>query len=321
MQPVISVIVPVYNGADYIERCINSLTSQTISDLQIIIVNDGSTDDTEKICEKLKKNNDEIMVVSINSSGVSAARNIGMTKAVAEYITFVDADDWLMPDMLEKLLKVIQETDSDMACCDYMSCDHYFIPQGTGSTIDITCYDRAQYIEMSLLDTDTRCWSKLYKKELLENARFPEHITIGEDLIFLTELLDRLNKVVYLRYQGYCYYQNNKGAMLEQFKPSYMDQITCWKLAKKRVTAILPEMNKKVSGKLMMAIMLVVGKLSKVEDVETIAKYLPKCKKELSEVCKTKGATDYIDKGYHLKITLFRIIPRLYLKAYDLWKR
>ncbi|MDE6963459.1 MAG: glycosyltransferase, partial [Lachnospiraceae bacterium] len=106
-KPLISVIVPVFNGQDYLEKCIESIEKQTYKNLEIIIINDGSTDDTAAVCVKLRENYENIHVITTEDEGVSAARNAGIEAAKGEFLTFVDADDRLRPKTLKVLYNCI----------------------------------------------------------------------------------------------------------------------------------------------------------------------------------------------------------------------
>lgn len=103
-MPLISIIIPVHNGEDYLEDCVESIKNQTVSDWEIIVIDDGSTDGTGKICRRLAEENPKLRVIFMEDEGVSAARNAALDVAKGDYVTFVDADDRLMPEMLEHLL-------------------------------------------------------------------------------------------------------------------------------------------------------------------------------------------------------------------------
>lgn len=115
----ISVIIPVYNVEEYLERCVNSVLKQTYNDLEIILVDDGSTDNSGKICDELKNKDDRIIVIHKENQGLSASRNIGIEKATGEYITFVDSDDYILEDMYETLYKNLIRNDADISMCKY----------------------------------------------------------------------------------------------------------------------------------------------------------------------------------------------------------
>lgn len=116
----ISVIVPVYNGEKYLDRCINSIVNQTYENIEIIIVNDGSTDNSGAICEKWKEKDERILVIHASNGGVSRARNIALDFSKGEYVAFVDADDWLSIDMYECMIKAIRQTQADICACSYV---------------------------------------------------------------------------------------------------------------------------------------------------------------------------------------------------------
>ena len=118
-KPLISVIVPVFNGQDYLEKCIESIEKQTYKNLEIIIINDGSTDDTAAVCVKLRETYENIHVITTEDAGVSAARNAGIEAAKGEFLTFVDADDRLRPKTLKILYRCILATKADVAGCGF----------------------------------------------------------------------------------------------------------------------------------------------------------------------------------------------------------
>jgi len=119
MSDKISIIIPTYNAERTIARCVNSIQEQTYSDLEIIIVNDGSKDSTERIVHLLKKNDERIKLITIPNGGVSHARNVGIENATGDYITFVDSDDYIDSDMYECLLEVAKEYDVKIVHCSY----------------------------------------------------------------------------------------------------------------------------------------------------------------------------------------------------------
>ena len=118
-EALISVIVPVYNGEHYLADCIESIEGQTYRNLEIIIINDGSTDGTRKICNTLREVYENISVITMEDEGVSAARNAGIEASKGEFITFVDADDRLCPEMLAVLYECMLKTESDIAGCRF----------------------------------------------------------------------------------------------------------------------------------------------------------------------------------------------------------
>ena len=114
----ISVIVPVYNVEKYLPQCLNSIINQTYKNIEVVLVDDGSTDDSGNICEEYKKNDERIIVVHQKNSGLSAARNVGIEISTGEYITFIDSDDYISPDYIENLYSALEQYSADIAICD-----------------------------------------------------------------------------------------------------------------------------------------------------------------------------------------------------------
>ncbi len=118
MSDTISVIVPVYNVAPYLQRCVNSILAQTYQDLELIMIDDGSTDNSGSICDELQKKDPRIIVIHQNNQGVSAARNAGLDKCTGGYISFVDPDDWIEQNMYQDMVTAIKQKDADFAVCN-----------------------------------------------------------------------------------------------------------------------------------------------------------------------------------------------------------
>ncbi|MBO5114448.1 MAG: glycosyltransferase [Lachnospiraceae bacterium] len=325
-KPLISVIVPVYNGQDYLENCITSIEHQTYDNLEIIIINDGSTDRTGAICVKLKEKYDNIRVVTLEDEGVSVARNAGIDMARGGFLTFVDADDRLRPKALEVLYDSILSTGCDIAGCRFQSFQEQ---KEWDKQLKImhrikepAVYKPAEYLKKEILKGNSRCWSKLYRRSVVGNLRFQKGLSIGEDMLFLMELLPYVKKIAETDYPGYGYYQNPKGAMNREFTPKYMDQITCWEMARDKAIAIDKSIEGEITTILLMSIMLVAGKIALLslpkrrQQREAVRTCRDKLKKEL----KVQGAYDGLSKGYRLKVRLFQMVPGLYLSFYHFRK-
>ena len=322
MLPLVSVIVPVYNGEAYLEKCIESLENQTYENLEIIIVNDGSTDGTGAVCVRLKKRFDNIHVISTEDAGVSAARNAGIRAAKGTYITFVDADDRLRPRAVEVLYGCISETGSDVAGCRFYSFGNDAQWQSfLGKRYRIEeprIYAPAEYLKEQVLNGNSRCWSKLYRRAAVGNLACQEGLTIGEDMLFLVRLLPYIRSVSEISYPGYGYYQNPKGAMNRRFTPRYMDQITCWELARKEILEMDPRLYDQVTMILIMGILLTVGKLAALSPAERKKneKYVRICYDKLKEESRAAGACRNLPEGYQVKRKFFLNAPGLYLFLY-----
>lgn len=206
MEFLISIIVPAYNIENYIERSIRSIMNQTYSNLEIIIVDDGSTDKTGIIIDRLAKEDQRIIPIHEKNGGVSAARNIGLDIAKGEYIGFVDGDDYIEENMYEQLISNAIRYDADISHCGYQMVfpnriDYYY---NTKEVMIQDCkkgiYDliKADKIEPGL-------WNKLYRREIIGMNRLDEGIRINEDLLFNYCLFKNSKKSIFLDIPFYHY--------------------------------------------------------------------------------------------------------------------
>ncbi len=202
--PLISIIVPVYKVEKYINRCVHSLQNQTLSEIEIILINDGCPNGCGEIIEKLKNNDNRIRVIHQKNKGQSEARNAGIKIAQGAYIGFVDPDDWIEPEMYEKLSEAIINTKSDLAICGRRALNQHGIFDSVISpnekVYDFTLFSKQEYlIEKFFYPHTASSCNKLYKKELLDknNLRFEDVSYVGsEDTLFNYGVLCIANKIV-----------------------------------------------------------------------------------------------------------------------------
>ena len=325
-KPLISVIVPVYNGQDYLEDCIDSIEKQTYENTEIIIINDGSTDDTASVCVRLREAYDNLHVITMEDGGVSAARNAGIDAANGVFVTFVDADDRLRPKTLRVLYDCIMRTGSDVAGCGFFSWRkeeewEAFLREKCriGRPVE---YTPSQFLREQLLRGNSRCWSKLYRRSAIGELRFPQELSIGEDMLFLVRILPFLRKIAEMDYPGYGYFQNPEGAMNREFSSKYMDQITCWELAREEALKLDPTVGIRAASLVITGIMLTAGKLAMLPFFERRKQkeYIKLCHEKLKEEMQVPGAYKELPKGYQLKAQMFLAMPGIYLALYHLRK-
>jgi glycosyltransferase involved in cell wall biosynthesis len=332
MQPLISVIVPVYNGELYLKNCIESIEAQSYEPLEIIVINDGSTDGTAEVCEKLAQSYENLSFITTEDLGVAASRNHGIALAKGELLTFVDADDRIHPQMLQRLYEAIEQTESDIAGCRFTIWNTEREWKIAANSVPVSeqthkVYEKQEYLKDQILCGNSRCWSKLYRKALLEQRHagrwFREGMTIGEDMLFLMDLLPEAGTIVEIDFHGYGYYQNPQGAMNRTFRPEYMDQIRCWEIAREQVRKLLPECESKATSILLISIMLTVGKLAGLPSGERkqFRGYVKECREKLFKERQDREAMKLLSKGYQFKVRLFAATPGLYLWCYHLRKR
>lgn len=204
----ISVIVPVYNVESYINRCVDSILHQSYKNIEIILVDDGSTDGSPEICDEYDQNNENIIVIHKKNGGLSSARNIGLEHASGEIISFVDSDDYIHPYMYEYLVHNMVEYDADISNCKVAYLKGNKIPKNDDySKQTVKCYSNIDILKIGLLKDamyiDCAC-NNIYKKSLWDNIRFP----IGmyhEDRATIFQTIYLANKIVHTDFKGYFY--------------------------------------------------------------------------------------------------------------------
>lgn len=204
-MPKISVIIPVYNVEKYLPRCLDSIVNQTFKDIEIICVNDGSTDDSSKILEQYAKKDKRITIITQKNSGPSSARNTGLKHARGEYIGFIDSDDWVDTNFYELLLKNIDMNDADIAIAGIKIVDG----QTLGLNSNKTLITKELNQKIKNLPNGSVC-DKLFKAGLFRNIEFP----IGryyEDNIVLLKTIYYSNVVAFTNCVSYYYFINQSG--------------------------------------------------------------------------------------------------------------
>jgi len=222
MNSLVSIIVPIYNVEIYLEKCLQSIISQTYENLQIILIDDGSLDCCPQICEEYSKKDKRIIVIHQKNSGVSSARNTGLEVARGAYISFIDPDDYVYSDMIEKMLYTSETETSDIVICDYNRVNYNgeiygnnCIEQNTGKVEMMSLYDSQMvyFTEPYKRSTLVVLWNKLYKAEVFREVRFPVG-KINEDESVTYKLLYNAKKIAYLKLNLYNYLER-KGSIMD----------------------------------------------------------------------------------------------------------
>lgn len=206
-MPKISIIVPVYCAESYLERCVESILSQTEKNLELILVDDGSIDNTGKMCDDFARKDARVVVIHQENSGVSIARNKGLAIARGEYIGFVDSDDWIEKNMYERLLKTVKKTDAEIVVCDALT-----VQSNTEKILDTippllqnTTLKKEEINSETLLYLAGAVWRCVYKKDLIKinSIEFPAGIKMSEDRIFNILCMGYAKKIAYLKESYY----------------------------------------------------------------------------------------------------------------------
>lgn len=202
----ISVIVPVYNAKDFLLSCLDSITKQSYSNLQIIVIDDGSKDGSGEICDQYAKQDDRIVVFHQENKGVSYARNLGISMAEGEYIGFVDADDTIDTDMYSILYRNLIDYAADVSACNVGECSNKKCYEKK-----VKLLNRRELLEEIFLHDNIKGYlhNKLFKRKVCKRAKLQESINICEDLYYLCEIIDEGIKIVYDTRELYYMQVNN----------------------------------------------------------------------------------------------------------------
>lgn len=223
----ISIIIPVYQVEKYIKRCLDSILSQTYSNLEIILIDDGSRDMSGKICDEYAIKDSRIKVIHQDNAGVSVARNKGFDICTGDYVTFVDSDDFLEPFMYEKMMEKVTEYNCDVVMCDCVKDDGVI---QTPYTHDIRAgfynynqlkeeyYPHLLMMENLEYPATISNWLILFKREVAFNIRYIEGVRYSEDLLFGAQLLYNAKSFYYMKGEYYYHYWMNNESASHTFK-------------------------------------------------------------------------------------------------------
>lgn len=214
----VSIIVPVYNAEDSLERCVRSLLSQTYKKIEILLVNDGSKDRSGELCDGFSLREEGIKVIHKENGGVSSARNAGIDAAAGEYIQFVDSDDWIESDFTERLVREIEDNNAELVISGFTFIENEGISlkklaPRLFETVEEWSNDFGELYQNYFLNSPC---NKLFLRKKIR-GRFPENISLGEDCIFALEYLRRVTRIKLTDAVGYCYDMESEGSLTKQY--------------------------------------------------------------------------------------------------------
>lgn len=273
MEYLVSVVVPVYNAEEYLEKCVESIIMQTYKNLEIILINDGSTDSSYRICNQLACKYENIEVINQENKGVSIARNIGMQNARGDYIFFVDSDDTIPEKAIQKLLEASVDADADMAIGRIS--DKETIPTGL--------FTGEEFLKLTLDDNPVAYYACriLYKRLFLQDIEFPEGVSVSEDSFFVFQCALKKPRVVIVNEIVYSYTVNLNSASRTSFTKKKYDDI-CNLLDRKESVVyeeynhLMPQfyhLKTKIQMMLLTSLMGVKGKEFRKMEEETLQRF------------------------------------------------
>ncbi|MBQ3440955.1 glycosyltransferase family 2 protein [Candidatus Saccharibacteria bacterium] len=215
----VSIIIPLYNSADYIVECVTSCTRQTYRDIEVLVVDDGSSDNGLKVARDIAKKDRRVKVFHKKNGGVSSARNLGIEKSRGDYLCFIDADDYLEGDFIENMVSCMVECDADFCFSDR-----------TWSSDDVSSELHSNIIsssetEKQLLGTkiNVGCWNKIYTRNCIKNIRFDESLFYGEGLKFILSVAHNAKRIAICDCASYHYRRVNPESATTKFSLDKMD--------------------------------------------------------------------------------------------------
>ena len=262
-KDLISVIVPVYNVEKYLDRCLESIINQTYKNIEIILVDDGSNDNSGNICDDYAKKDSRIKIIHKENGGLSDARNAGIAIARGDYITLVDSDDYILNDYVEFLYDNLIENNADVSICKH------YVKYDDGGRIDTSSgklyvLNSKECLEMMLYcdDMDVSAWAKLYKTELFKNVKYPKG-QLFEDSATTYKLIDKAKKIAFNSKAKYIYYIRKNSITTAEFNPRKMDLIKSTNEMCNYVIDKYPELAKAAKRRLMYAYLSTLTQLAK----------------------------------------------------------
>ena len=337
----ISVIIPVHNAEKTLERAVESVLGQTYSTLELILINDGSGDGSQKICEEYAASDVRVRAYSMEDRGVSAARNKGLELASGCRISFLDADDAMEPLMLETLSKILDESKAAIAGCAFSTVtpeqtDSKALSASTSEKQGTECNKEAeisllkgrQILTEGIFRKDTHVWGKLFEKERLPELTFQEGLSIGEDVLFLLSLAGENTEYARTTAPLYKYTINPGGAMNRPFTLSYMDQIGCWEAAEEQILRQCPEVMDdpgavaKLRSIQILSVLLVAGKIAVLgkQGKTAYKKEYEYCRQKLGHYMQNKESLVLLSAKDRYKAELMLKAPEVFRIVMELIK-
>lgn len=326
MDKRISVIVPVYNVEAYLNRCVDSILAQSFKQLEIILVDDGSTDRSSAICDMYAGQDERIRVIHKENGGLSDARNAGLQIAAGEYIGFVDSDDWIEPDMYRDMYEAAVKHDAQVAVCRYA--EIYKDRIVDDSQGDVVLLNRNEVLDIYICEHPqyriyNSVWSKLFCRKVIENLQFPKGRN-SEDIVFTTKAFCRLERCVYLDSAYYNYVREREGSIMNEFSGERMlrDEIPFWR---EHIACIQETGEEELTDKaryyfykrLVGYYLLAAGEKKRKPYAKALLYELRKDR----EIIKRVYACSFVKRSDRYRIRLALIAPRLYAAMEGMYQK
>ena len=223
---IVSVLIPVYNASTYLRQCLDSVVNQTYSHLQIVIIDDGSIDNSFVLCQEYTKLDTRVEAYHQENQGVAITRNNLLEKVRGDYVLFIDADDWVEPDMVESLVNLAETHNADIVTCKNVINDS--VCQKDSIELNVWSQEETIYHFLRHIILNGSLWNKLIRTRLLNGIKFQPDISFGEDALFCWQVLQCTRKVVQTSAQYYHYRMNNDSLSHQRFGEKRMSGRLVW---------------------------------------------------------------------------------------------
>lgn len=322
-KELVSIIIPVYNISKYIERCVKSVIAQSYSNLEIILVDDGSTDDSGQICDKCASLDDRVSVFHKENGGLSDARNYGIDRSHGSYIMFLDGDDWVESTIVEELYDVHQKANVNFSQCQFA----YAYANGEKKFFDVVQPELAyfskkeaikSFVESGPLGISVAAWAKLYRRDVFKEIRYPKG-RVHEDVYAMCDIVfSDISKVAVLNKPLYNYFQRNESISNSINYKRLKDQLACQVYVKEHIDRYAPQF--KLEGdKMLYDIIIEIVNLVSADDLKQQSKF----RRDIEANARLISNDVLKKSGYKLRLRLyFKLIQwnlPLYLKLRS-WK-
>lgn len=314
-HPLITVIIPCYNAERTLERCLTSVVHQAYDNLEIILVDDGSTDNSSKIYESFQEKDSRIKILRQDNSGVSKARNIGVKAAAGDYLCFVDSDDWVEPEYCSELYQILNEENADIAIIEAS----YENENGNivfhKATSEEKVLDGKEALSMLLEDNviQSHPWGKLYKTLFLKNVNFPENLKCYEDYSTLFKVFDKAQKVVKSNKKLYHYIQHD-DSLSHNLSPEtayyfYLAIINVFQFLKKNKEV---KHNSKITRNIIKKLLMVLKRILRQTGQEEMKTEKEEIRKSFKSFLKYPVSD--VGLEYYFYLRLYYYYPKIYTK-------
>lgn len=316
-EPLVSVIIPVYNVEPYLKRCLDSVIKQTYKNLQIIVVDDGSTDNSGKICDEYAKKDGRIEVIHKKNGGISSARNKGIKSVHGDFIVFVDSDDYVDKNYVSILYGELTKEDADMAVVGHkiIYCDRQIVKRN-----DKNCSMLSREALNSLLYDkciDVSCWGKIYKKSLFKGVVYPEG-KIFEDSAVTYKLFMNSKRIAVSSETPYFYTKKRKTSITTtKFSRDKYDLIEATERMTKDILGTFPDLRQACERRLMWAYLSTACQLAEStrpesEDIKRLMNYIKKNRKKVLKDRNNSKRDRFALLSSYFGFWIFRIIWKTY---------